>query len=153
MARRIATTTPVDRSELNDFVRDRHRALLITNRSSGGVQASPVTCGLGADGRILVATYPSRAKTANARRDPAVSLVVMSDDFDGPWLQIDGTAEVSDVPEAVDGLVEYFRCISGEHPDWDEYRSAMIGQGKSLIAVTPQRWGPVATGGFPPELA
>lgn len=153
MARRIATTTSVDRSELNDFVRDRHRALLITNRSSGGVQASPVTCGLGADGRILVATYPSRAKTANARRDPAVSLVVMSDDFDGPWLQIDGTAEVSDVPEAVDGLVEYFRCISGEHPDWDEYRSAMVVQGKSLIAVTPRRWGPVATGGFPPELA
>lgn len=153
MARRIATTTSVDRSELNDFVRDRHRALLITNRSSGGVQASPVTCGLGDDGRILVATYPSRAKTANARRDPAVSLVVMSDDFDGPWVQIDGTAEVADLPEAVDGLVEYFRCISGEHPDWDEYRSAMVAQGKSLIAVTPRRWGPVATGGFPPELA
>ena len=153
MARTIATTTHVDRKELHEFLRVRHRAVLITTRGDGSVQASPVTCGLGGDGRILVATYPARAKTTNSRRRPAVSVVVMSDEFNGPWVQVDGTAEVTDVPDAVDGLVEYFRCISGEHPDWDEYRAAMVDQGKSLIAVTPQRWGPIATGGFPPELA
>lgn len=153
MAPRIATTTDVDRHELDEFLRGRHRGILITTRTAGGVQASPVTCGLGPDGRILIATYPSRAKTANARRDPAVSIVVISDDWDGPWVQVDGSAEVADAPEAVDGLVDYFRCISGEHPDWDEYREAMVRQGKSLIAITPQRWGPIATGGFPPELA
>jgi hypothetical protein len=82
-------------------------------------------------------------------------VLVLSDDFGGAWVQVDGPAEVLDMPsaEAEDGLVEYFRCISGEHPDWDEYRAAMRSQGKSLIRVTPQRWGPVATGGFPARLA
>jgi hypothetical protein len=79
------------------------------------------------------------------------NLVVHSDVWDGPYVQVDGSAEVLDVPEAVEPLVEYFRCISGEHPDWDEYRDAMRRQGKSLIRVTVERWGPVATGGFPPE--
>jgi len=101
----------------------------------------------------VISTYPERAKTANARRTPAVSVVVLSDDFGGAWVQVDGTAEVLDLPEALEPLVEYFRCISGEHPDWDEYRAAMVAQGKSLIRVTPTRWGPVATGGFPPRLA
>jgi hypothetical protein len=79
--------------------------------------------------------------------------MVISDDWDGPWVQIDGRAEVLDLPEALDGLVEYYRCIAGEHPDWDEYRDAMSKQGKCLIRVTIERWGPVATGGFPPEHA
>jgi hypothetical protein len=70
-----------------------------------------------------------------------------------PWVQVNGTAEVLDVPEAVEPLVEYFRSISGEHSDWEEYRQAMVRQGKSLLRVTPKRWGPVATGGFPPRLA
>ena len=101
----------------------------------------------------MVATYPERAKTRNARRNEQVSVLVLSDDFGGPWVQADGTAEVLDVPEAVESLVDYFRSISGEHPDWDEYRQAMERQGKSLLRVTPARWGPVATGGFPPRLA
>ena len=83
------------------------------------------------------------------RRNPAASVLVLSDEFNGPWLQIDGDAEVLDLPAALEPLVEYFRAISGEHPDWDEYRAAMERQGKSLLRVTPQRWGPIATGGFP----
>ena len=67
-------------------------------------------------------------------------------------MQVDGTAEVLDLPDAVEPLVEYFRCIAGEHPDWDEYRAAMVEQGKSLLRITPERWGPVATGGFPARL-
>jgi PPOX class probable F420-dependent enzyme len=90
---------------------------------------------------------------ANARRDPAVSLCVLSADFDGPWVQVDGEAEVLDLPDALEPLVEYYRAISGEHPDWDEYRAAMTRQGKSLLRITPTSWGPVATGGFPPEVA
>ncbi|MDQ3385294.1 MAG: PPOX class F420-dependent oxidoreductase [Actinomycetota bacterium] len=152
MSPNIATNRSVDRSELEDFVRPRHKAVLLTTRRDGRPQASPVTCGLDAAGRIVIATYPQRAKTANARREPAVSIVVLSDDFGGPWVQVDGTAEVLDLPEALDGLVEYFRAISGEHPDWDEYRAAMVRQGKSLLRITPTAWGPVATGGFPPGL-
>jgi PPOX class probable F420-dependent enzyme len=153
MPRTIATTTTVDRDGLLDFARPRHRAVLITRRADGAPQTSPVTAGVDDAGRIVISTYPERAKTANARRDPRVSVLVLSDDFGGPWVQLDGDAEVLDLPDALEPLVEYYRCISGEHPDWDEYRSAMTTQGKSLIRVTPTRWGPIATGGFPPRLA
>lgn len=100
-----------------------------------------------------MSTYPERAKTRNAKRDSQVSVLVLSDEWNGPWVQIDGTAEVVDSPESVEPLVEYYRNIAGEHPDWDEYRAAMVKQGKSIIRVTPVRWGPVATGGFPARLA
>ncbi|QNP64119.1 PPOX class F420-dependent oxidoreductase [Streptomyces genisteinicus] len=153
MARHIATNTTVDLDRLLDFVRPRHRALLLTRRSDGSPQASPLTCGVDDAGRVVVSTYPERAKTRNARRDERVSVVVLSDDWNGPWVQIDGTAEVIDSPASVEPLVEYFRNISGEHPDWDEYRAAMVEQGKSIIRITPVRWGPIATGGFPARLA
>ncbi|WP_326775024.1 PPOX class F420-dependent oxidoreductase [Streptomyces sp. NBC_01445] len=153
MAPSIATNTRVSLDELLDFVRPRHRALLLTARADGTPQASPLTCGVDDSGRIVVSTYPERAKTRNAKRNPQVSVVILSDDWNGPWVQIDGTAEVIDPPESVEPLVEYFRNISGEHPDWDEYRAAMLKQGKSIIRITPQRWGPVATGGFPAHLA
>jgi PPOX class probable F420-dependent enzyme len=153
MPRTIATARTPDRDELREFVRPRHRALLVTTRRDGSPQLSPVTCGLDDDGRVLVSTYPERAKTQNARRDSRVSVCVLSDEWDGPYVQVDGEAEVLDLPEALEPLVEYFRVISGEHPDWDEYREAMRQQGKSLIRITPTRWGPIATGGFPPRLA
>ncbi|MBZ2408580.1 PPOX class F420-dependent oxidoreductase [Streptomyces sp. L06] len=153
MSPSIATNTRVDRAGLLDFVRPRHRALLLTARADGTPQASPLTCGVDGEGRIVVSTYPERAKTRNAKRNPKVSVVVLSDEWNGPWVQIDGTAEVIDAPDSVEPLVEYFRVISGEHPDWDEYRAAMLKQGKSLIRITPERWGPVATGGFPARLA
>lgn len=150
---KYATAERPDRAGLDDFVRPRHRAVLITRRSSGGLQTSPVTCGVDSEGRLVVATYPQRAKVANIRRDPAVSVCVLSDDFNGPYVHLDGTAEIVDLPEAVEPLVEYFRSIAGEHDDWDEYRAAMVRQGKCLIRVAIDDWGPIATGGFPPEMA
>jgi PPOX class probable F420-dependent enzyme len=148
-----AKNTKVDLDDLLDFVRPRHHVVLITTRADGTAQASPVTSGVDPAGRIVIATYPQRAKTANVRRSGTASVIVLSDEFNGAWVQVDGDAEVLDVPAAVEPLVEYFRCISGEHPDWDEYRAAMVTQNKSLIRVTPRRWGPVATGGFPPPSA
>ncbi|WP_193605260.1 PPOX class F420-dependent oxidoreductase [Nocardioides dongkuii] len=153
MPRRIATTTPVDRDAMLDFVRPRHHLVLITTRANGSPQASPVTGGVDQEGRIVISTYPDRAKAVNARRRPEVSVLVLSDEFDDAWVQVDGTAEVIDPPDSVEPLVDYFRCIAGEHPDWDEYRQAMRDQGKSLIRVTPTHWSPIATGGFPPRLA
>jgi PPOX class probable F420-dependent enzyme len=153
VARNIATNTVVTREELIDFIKTRHHAIVITTRKDGRPQASPVSCGVDDAGRIVIATYPGRAKTRNARRDPdRVSVLFLSDDFGGAWVQVDGVAEVLDAPEAVEPLVDYFRAISGEHPDWAEYRQAMIDQGKSLLRITPQGWGPVATGGFPARL-
>jgi PPOX class probable F420-dependent enzyme len=153
MARSIATNTTVELTELLDFVRPRHRMLLATTRRDGRPQISPVTGGVDFQGRIVISTYPARAKTRNAESDPRVSVLVLSDDWNGPWVQIDGDAKVLHTPEATDGLVDYFRCISGEHPDWEEYRAAMRSQNKSLIQITPTRWGPIATGGFPADVA
>ncbi|WP_055585162.1 PPOX class F420-dependent oxidoreductase [Peterkaempfera griseoplana] len=150
MAPRFATAHRPDLAELVEFLRPRHRALLITTRADGRPQTSPVACGVDAEGRIVVSTYPQRVKSRNARRDSRVSVCVLSDDWDGPYVQVDGAAEVLDLPEALEPLVDYYRCIAGEHPDWDEYREAMRRQGKCLIRVTPERWGPIATGGFPP---
>jgi PPOX class probable F420-dependent enzyme len=152
MTPQIATTTSVSLPELLDFVRPRHHAVLLTTRSDGTPQGSPVTCGVDPQGRIVVSTYPQRAKAVNVRRTPTASLVVLSDDFGGAWVQVDGDAEVLDLPQALEPLVEYYRCIAGEHPDWEEYRAAMVRQGKSVLRITPRRWGPVATGGFPPGL-
>jgi PPOX class probable F420-dependent enzyme len=153
MAPQIATSTRVDLAGLLEFARPRHNAVLLTSRADGAPQASPVTAGVDAEGRLVISTYPERAKAVNARRAGSASVVVLSDDFGGPWVQIDGSAEVLDLPEALEALVDYYRSISGEHPDWAEYREAMRRQGKSLIRVTPQRWGPIATGGFPARLA
>jgi len=153
MARSIATNTTVDLPALLDFVRTRHHLLLATARRDGRPQISPVSGGVDDRGRLVISTYPGRAKTVNAERDPRVSVLVLSDEWDGPWVQVDGDAEVLHMPEAEDALVDYYRCIAGEHPDWDEYRAAMRVQGKSLIRVTPTRWGPVATGGFPADVA
>jgi len=151
--RTIATNTAVDRAALLEFIRPRHHAILMTTRKDGRPQSSPNTCGVDTEGRIVISTYPDRAKAANARRDPRVSVCVLSDEFGGAWVQVDGTAEVLDLPDSLEPLVEYFRCISGEHPDWEEYRAAMVAQGKSLIRITIDRWGPIATGGFPARLA
>jgi PPOX class probable F420-dependent enzyme len=149
----IATNTSVSRDELLDFIRPRHHAIVITARADGRPQASPVTCGVDEHGRIVVSTYPERAKTRNARRNPQASVLFLSDDFGGAWVQVDGDIEVIDMPGAAEALVDYYRSIAGEHPDWDEYRQAMIKQGKSLLRITPTSCGPVATGGFPARLA
>lgn len=153
MARKIATNTPVTFEELLDFVKDRHDAVLITRREDGWPQVSPVTLGVDDGDRLVIASYPSRAKSKNLRRDSTASVCVLSEDFGGPWVQIDGYAEVIDVPAAVEPLVTYYRNIAGDHPDWDEYRQAMLEQGKCIIRITIERWGPIATGGFPPHLA
>jgi PPOX class probable F420-dependent enzyme len=152
MGPKIATTERLDREGLLAFVGPRRRGVLITTRADGRPQASPVTFGLD-EGRLVIATYPHRAKTHNVRARSAVSMCVLSDDFDGPWVQVDGHGKVLDVPEAVEPLVGYFRAVAGEHPDWEEYRRAMIDQGKSLISIEIEDWGPIATGGFPPSVA
>ena len=149
----IATADRVDRDRLLEFVRPRHRMTLVTTRGDGRLQVSPVTGGMDDEGRIVISTYPDRAKAVNLRRNPAASVLIHSDDWGGAYVQVDGAAEVLAMPgdETEDALVEYFRCISGEHPDWDEYRVAMRRQRKSLIRITIDAWGPVATGGFPPD--
>ena len=153
MPRPIATNRRVDRDELLAFVRPRHHVILATN------PRRRLRAGLAGDrGRRhgwstrRLDLSPAR-QVANLRRRPDASACVLSDEWNGPWVQVAGTAEVLDLPDALEPLTEYYRSISGEHPDWDEYRGAMQQQGKCLVRITIDRWGPIATGGFPPELA
>ena len=149
----IATAERPDREGLLAFARANSHAVLITMRRDGRPISSPVTCGVDTDGRLVISTYPERAKSKNARRNPKVAVCMLSEPWDGPYVHIDGTAEVLDLPDALEPLVEYFRSLAGEHSDWDEYRRAMTDQGKCLIRITIDDWGPVATGGFPPGRA
>jgi len=152
MPRTAARDVTVDRNQLLEFIRPRHNGILVTIRQDGRPQLSPVTMGVDAEGRIVVSTYPERAKARNAARREQASMCVLSDDFGGEWVQVDGRIELIAQPAAVEGLVEYYRSISGEHPDWDEYRQAMVSQGKVLLRLAIERWGPVSRGGFPARL-
>jgi len=101
---------------------------------------------VGADGRVLISTRETAIKTKNLARDPRVSLCVMNDGFYGDWIQAEGTAEIIRLPEAMDLLVDYYRRISGEHPDWDDYRNAMRRDRRVIVAITLTRAGPDRSG-------
>jgi PPOX class probable F420-dependent enzyme len=133
-------------SEALDFVRANHHAVLATMRRDGRPQLTPVTVGVDRDGMVLISTRETAMKTKNLERDPWCSLCVLNDGFYGPFVQIEGPAEVVRLPEAMDGLVEYYRGISGEHPDWDDYRAAMERDRRVLVRVRPDRVGPNRSG-------
>jgi PPOX class probable F420-dependent enzyme len=123
-----------------------HRAVMLTWRRDGSPQLSPVTCALGEDHRVVVSTRETAMKARNLRRDPRVALLAMSDRFFGPWVQLEGRADIQSLPEAMDGLVAYYRAVSGEHPDWEEYRQAMIDERRVLVRITVERAGPDVSG-------
>jgi PPOX class probable F420-dependent enzyme len=128
------------------FMRANHRAVLATTRSDGRPQLSPVTVGVGDDGRVLISTRETAMKTKNLERDPRASLCIMNDGFYGQWIQAEGTAEILRLPGAMDMLVDYYRRVSGEHPDWDEYKEAMRRDRRVIVAVTLTRAGPDRSG-------
>ena len=128
------------------FVASNHRAVLITRRASGGLQASPVLVGVDGEGKLVISTREGTYKTRNLRRDPTAVLCIFNDGFFGPWLQVEGTAQVVSLPAAMEGLVDYYRGISGEHPDWDDYRRAMRQQRRVLVRVSIEKVGPTRAG-------
>jgi len=136
----------MDLDAARDFVRNNHRAVFTTRRANGDPQLSPVVCAGDIGGRVAVSTRETALKVKNIRRDPRVSLCVLNDRFFGDWIQVDGIAEVVSLPEAMDLLVEYYRSLAGEHPDWDEYRGAMERERRVLVRVELQRAGPDRSG-------
>jgi PPOX class probable F420-dependent enzyme len=136
----------VEVREALDFVRGNPRAVLVTRRRDGRPQTSPVTAGVADDGAVVISSRETAMKVKNLQRDPAASLCVLSDGFFGPWVQVDGTVEVVHLPEAMDGLVDYYRRLSGEHPDWDEYRAAMERDRRVLLRLTVSAAGPDRSG-------
>jgi PPOX class probable F420-dependent enzyme len=136
----------VDTEQALSFVRDHHRAVLATTRGDGGVQLSPVAAATDSDGRIVISSRETAMKTLNLIRRPNAWLCVFEDGFFGRWIQAEGPVEVVSLPEAMDGLVDYYRSVSGEHPDWDEYRSAMREEKRVLLRMTVERVGPSKAG-------
>jgi len=132
----------MDLDRAQDYIRDNHHAVMATTRSDGRPQLSPVACSVDADGFVVVSTRETAYKTRNLRRDPRVSLCVFPDGFFGEWVQVEGTATIVDLPDALDGLVELYRQLAGEHPDWDDYRNAMVREHRVLVRIAVDRAGP-----------
>ncbi len=136
----------MDAERAREFMRAHHRAVLATVRSDGRPQLSPVTVGVDDAGRVLISTRETAVKTKILVRDPRASLCVMNDQFYGDWVQAEGVAEIIHLPEAMELLVDYYRLVSGEHPDWDDYRNAMIRDQRVIVAITITRAGPDRSG-------
>jgi PPOX class probable F420-dependent enzyme len=125
-----------------DFIRENHRGILATRRKEGGLQMSPIAVGIDEDGRAVISSREPTYKVRNLRRDPRASVCVFTDNFFGEWIQIDGTAEILSLPEALEPLVDYYRTSWGEHPDWEDYRQAMVRDMRLLIRIQIERAGP-----------
>lgn len=136
----------MDSDEARQLVREHRRAILATRRADGRPQMSPVLAGIDADDKVIISTRETAIKTHNLRRDPRASLCVISDAFFGAWAQIDGTAEIVSLPDAMEGLVDYYRRVSGEHPDWDDYRRAMERERRVLVRISIEQAGPNRAG-------
>jgi PPOX class probable F420-dependent enzyme len=136
----------VDTGRAAGFLRTHHRAVLATSRSDGMPQLSPVACAVDDDSRVLISTRETAVKAKNLRRRPHASLCVFSDAFFGEWVQVEGDAEVISLPDAMDLLVDYYRRVSGEHPDWDDYRAAMVRDRRVIVRITITRAGPDVSG-------
>ncbi|MBA2273206.1 MAG: PPOX class F420-dependent oxidoreductase [Actinobacteria bacterium] len=132
--------------EALQFVTDNHRAVLVTRRSGGGLQTSPVTVGADGEGYLVISSRETAYKVHNLRRDPRATLCVFPDAFFGRWTQIEGDAHVVSLPEAMDGLIDYYRRIRGQHPDWDEYKKVMQEERRLLIRISIDRVGPSRSG-------
>lgn len=132
----------MDTVEALERLRRMHRAVICTLRSDGLPQMSPVVCAVLGDNRLVVSTRQTARKVHQLRRDPRVALCVFTDEFFGAWLQVEGTADIVALPEAMDLLVAYYRAVSGEHPDWEEYRQAMVEEQRVALVIDISRAGP-----------
>jgi PPOX class probable F420-dependent enzyme len=136
----------MDTGKAAEFLRAHHRAVLATSRSDGHPQMSPVTCAVDDAGRVLISTRETAMKTKNLRRRPQAALCVLNDNFFGEWVQVEGDVELISLPDAMDLLVDYYRRVSGEHPDWDDYRAAMVRDKRVIVRITITRAGPDVSG-------
>jgi PPOX class probable F420-dependent enzyme len=136
----------MDLDEARDVIREQPRAVLATLRGDGTPQMSPVLVAVDDDGHVLVSTRETALKVRNLRRDPRLWLCVLTDNFFGRWIQVEGRAEIVPLPEAMAGLEDYYRRLSGEHDDWDEYRASMQRERRVLLRVALDRAGPDRSG-------
>jgi PPOX class probable F420-dependent enzyme len=125
-----------------DFLRTNHKSVLITHKQDGDLQPSPVVHGVDGSGRVVISSRQPAFKVRNLRKNPNATLCAFTDNFFGPWVTIDGSVEIVSQPEAMDPLIDLYRQIQGEHPDWDDYRAAMVRDERVIIAITAVAAGP-----------
>ena len=134
-------------SEAVEFVRHNHRGVLAVTRADGKPQMSPVSGTVNPDGLVVVSSRETAYKVRSLQARPYAAYCGFADQFFGqPWVQIEGPARIVTLPDAMEPLVDYYRSISGEHPDWDDYRAAMERDRRVLILITPERVGPTVQG-------
>jgi PPOX class probable F420-dependent enzyme len=136
----------VDIEHAVSFLAKHPRAVLATTRADGRPQLSPIVAAVDDHGRVLISTRETAVKAKNLARDPRTSLCVLNDRFFGEWIQAEGNAELIHLPEALPILEDYYRRISGEHPDWDDYRQAMDRERRLILRITLDRAGPHVSG-------
>ncbi len=136
----------MDIDQALSFTAENHHTVLCTYNADGTAQLTPVDCVSAGDGTIVISSRETAYKVRNLRRDPRVILCVFTDRFYGEWIAIEGPATIVSLPEAMEGLVDYYRRAAGEHPDWDDYRNAMVRDRRVLIKVKPERVGPTRSG-------
>jgi PPOX class probable F420-dependent enzyme len=136
----------MDTADALQFIRDNHRGVLMVYRRDGAVQASPVTAAVDEDGRVVISSRETAFKVKHLQRDPRAAYCGFADDFYGEWVQVEGPAEIVHLPEALEPLVDYYRSVAGEHPDWDDYRAAMVRDQRVLIRIRVERAGPNRAG-------
>lgn len=132
----------MDLDQARDFVRSHHHAVMATRRASGGIQQTPVAVGVDDEGHLVVSSREGAYKTRNVRRDPWAQVCVFTDRFFGDWVWVEGDMQVVSLPEAMEPLVEYYRSLAGEHPNWDEYRESMRQERRVLLRMRPSAAGP-----------
>ena len=132
--------------EALEFIRSNHHGVLATTRKDGRTAMSPIACDVDDDGKVVVSTRETAMKVHHIAREPHVAICVLNEGFFGAWAQVEGTAEIVHLPEAMEGLVAYYRRVSGEHPDWDDYRAAMERDRRVLLRITVERAGPNQSG-------
>jgi PPOX class probable F420-dependent enzyme len=136
----------MDREAALDFIRQNHRGVLATTRSDGTTQMSPVTAGVDDEGRVEISSRETAYKVRHLRALPYASYCAFTDEFYGEWGYVEGPVEVVSMPDAMEPLVEYYRRIRGEHPDWDEYRTVMAQENRVILRLTVERAGPTVSG-------
>src|SRR3954465_7254375 len=119
-----------------DFLRTNHSAVLHTFRRDGRPQLSPVSVAVDGDGKAVISSRETAVKTKNLAREPRAALCVLNDGFYGEWRMLEGTCDIVHLPEAMDGLVDYYRSLAGEHEDWNDYRAAMERERRVLLRIT-----------------
>jgi PPOX class probable F420-dependent enzyme len=136
----------MDSDRARDFLRANHRAVMATTRADGTTQMSPITAGVDAEGRVVVSSRETAYKVAHVRALPYAAVCAFTDGFFGEWVQVEGPVDVVSLPDAMEPLVDYYRAISGEHPDWDDYRAAMTSDRRVVLRLTIERSGPTVSG-------